>query len=210
MQNTREMKRLYTFKAVYELNSFSRAAEIMFITQAAVSIQIQQLEEEVEAIFFQRNGRNSIIPTEAGRLFYKQVIKMIDEWQNTMTLLNEVSNIRNRCTIGCSHSFSNTYLPSLVVQLIKQFPAVDFKFSVDNSQVVYDGVMKRTIDFGVIERALPIEESLERIQLVADSLVLAGNPDGKQWIMREQDSGIHYYNKMFLDEEGITPRLLSQ
>ena len=62
------------FLMVVEKKSFSKAAKALFLTQPAVSFQIQMLEEHYGTRLFDRVSRN-IILTEAGELLYKSPLK---------------------------------------------------------------------------------------------------------------------------------------
>ncbi|MGC2920398.1 LysR family transcriptional regulator, partial [Enterococcus faecium] len=57
-------KLLTTFRAVYETSNFSRAAEVLFLSQPAVSNQIKQLERVLNIDLFQRNGSKEMLPTK--------------------------------------------------------------------------------------------------------------------------------------------------
>jgi hypothetical protein len=63
-------KRLLVFKAVADLNSFTKAAERVHITQPAVTFQIRELEQEIGMLLFNRE-RNTIAITEAGKVVLK-------------------------------------------------------------------------------------------------------------------------------------------
>mgnify|MGYP003365434220 CR=1 FL=1 len=66
-------KWLETFKVVYETKNFSKASEILFISQPTVSAQIKQLENELRTQLFIRNGRKEIIVTAQAELLYERV-----------------------------------------------------------------------------------------------------------------------------------------
>lgn len=64
MEGVSMFKLLKTFRAVYETRNFSKAAELLYISQPAVSNQIKQLEEELDIQLFVRNGRQEFITTK--------------------------------------------------------------------------------------------------------------------------------------------------
>ncbi|MCF2023302.1 LysR family transcriptional regulator, partial [Escherichia coli] len=83
-------KLLTTFRAVYETRNFSRAAEVLFLSQPAVSNQIKQLERELNIDLFQRNGRKEMLPTKQADLLYERTLVLLEEWEETQQkLLNE-------------------------------------------------------------------------------------------------------------------------
>ncbi|WP_120487864.1 LysR family transcriptional regulator [Brochothrix thermosphacta] len=62
---------LHTYVTVYELRNFSKAAEVLYISQPTVSVHIQKLEEMTDTPLFIRNEKKSVQPTEFGDLFIK-------------------------------------------------------------------------------------------------------------------------------------------
>ncbi len=63
-----ELRQLRYFKAACELQNFSEAARVLYISQSTLSQQIKQLEDELEVLLFDRIGKR-IVPTEAGLAF---------------------------------------------------------------------------------------------------------------------------------------------
>lgn len=201
----KEFKRLYTFKVVYESNSFTEAAKILFVTQAGVSVHIQQLENELDVSLFDRNTRHKITPTEEGRILYQQVSKLLDQWNDTVHLLNKVSASKLSCSIGASNSFSISYLPDLMDFLIAKHPNVEFTLKEQNSETIYNAVLQRDLDFGFVERPFALSEKANTQEVLHDQLVLAGNPSSSLWLLREDHSGIQHYNLNYLDQNNLKP-----
>lgn len=76
-----ELRHLKTFAAAAERESFTRAAEVMELTQAAVSQQVAALEQELGVELFERHGRGVRL-TEQGRRLYtyaRQILDLVDE-----------------------------------------------------------------------------------------------------------------------------------
>ncbi len=63
-----ELRQLKYFKEACELQNFSEAARVLYISQSTLSQQIKQLEDELDVLLFDRIGKR-IVPTEAGWLF---------------------------------------------------------------------------------------------------------------------------------------------
>ena len=84
------LEQLNNFIAVFELNSFTKAAELLNKTQPSVTLNIKSLEEQMDVSLFDRS-HNRIIPTIAGVNFYteaKKVIKQVDSLKQVMLSLN--------------------------------------------------------------------------------------------------------------------------
>ena len=90
------------FLMVVEKKSFSKAAKALFLTQPAVSFQIQMLEEQYGTRLFDRVSRN-IILTEAGELLYKYATEMSDMQFSLEKDMQELNNtILGRLKVGAS------------------------------------------------------------------------------------------------------------
>ena len=90
-----ELRALKTFIVSAEKMNFTQAAEQLGYTQAAVSIQIKQLEEELETPLFNRIGRNVYL-TEKGREFLSRAQYIIRYTEDSVSLITE-KNTRIRC-----------------------------------------------------------------------------------------------------------------
>ena len=76
------LEKLETFKIVYETQNFSKAAELLFVSQPTVSAHIKQLEEELNTQLFIRNGRMNILATPQAHLLYQRGLNLLDDWQH--------------------------------------------------------------------------------------------------------------------------------
>lgn len=75
-------KLIETFRIVYETRNFSKAAELLFISQPTVSAQIKQLEHDLKTDLFIRQGRKEIIATPPADILYEKSIDLLDEWKH--------------------------------------------------------------------------------------------------------------------------------
>lgn len=195
-------KWLETFKVVYETKNFSKASEILFISQPTVSAQIKQLENELRTQLFIRNGRKEIIVTAQAEILYEKVSDLIDDWEKIQQAVQTDQNQMTHCVIGASHTFANYVLPKLMIELYQAFPRMHFKIKMMNSMEVLQALEQHTIDLGFIEKPLSSNQ-ITRYPLMEDQLVLAGDVLAGPWLVRENSSGVYYYTKRFLDEKDI-------
>ncbi|WP_313630550.1 LysR substrate-binding domain-containing protein [Enterococcus devriesei] len=195
-------KWLETFKVVYETKNFSKASEILFISQPTVSSQIKQLENELNTQLFIRSGRKEVLVTQQAEILYERVVDLIDDWENLYQAVQINQQQTIRCVIGASHTFANYILPNLLIDLYQNFPHIRFSVQMMNSLEVLQAVEHHTVDLGFIEKPLS-SANIKRVSLMEDQLVLAGDPKTGPWLIRENTSGVHYYTKRFLDEGDI-------
>ncbi|EOO27001.1 hypothetical protein IIU_05962 [Bacillus cereus VD133] len=200
------LEALKVFIKVYEQRNFTRASELLFISQPTISTKIKQLEQQLNTTFFIRKGPKSIIPTEAAHTFYEYALQAVDAWQHTVDQLQNQPK-RMRCLIGCSNTIGVHYLPTIMPTLISTFPYIDFSIHMHNSEQVVSHLMKHTVDIGLIEK--PIDTyPLQKVTLCKDELVFAGNIDSPIWLMREKHSGIHFFNELYIAEQNINAQFI--
>lgn len=193
-------KLLTTFRVVYETRNFSRTAELLYLSQPAVSNQIKQLERELGVDLFQRNGRKEMQPTKQADLLYERALVLLEEWDDTQQKLLDEQNEEELCRIVASHTFAVYLLPKLMKELLAKFPKINFSIDFANSHDALDQVAKHEADFGFIEK--PLETSgVQRYSLIEDDLVVAGSPENKLWLVRETSSGVFHYTQRYFEEK---------
>ena len=198
----RMLKLLTTFRVVYETRNFSRTAELLFLSQPAVSNQIKQLERELGVILFERNGRKEMKPTKQADLLYERALVLLEEWQETQQQLLDEQNEEEVCRIVASHTFAVYLLPKLLKDLLLKYPKINFVIAYANSHDALEQVAKHEADFGFIEK--PLETSgVQRFSLMEDEVVIAGDPDSQLWLVRETTSGVFHYTQRYFEEKNI-------
>ena len=98
-----ELRTLRTFQRVAQLKSFSKAAAALGYTQAAVTIQIQQLEKELHTRLFDRFGK-TISLTQQGTIFYDYACRILDESEKAKLALQEAQELEGHLRIGMTES----------------------------------------------------------------------------------------------------------
>lgn len=200
-----DFRKLEAFCKVYEQRSFSRAGEVLFLSQPTVSAHVQSLEKEAGVKLLDRMGR-TVLPTPAGTALYKHGIKAFAELEAAR---NEISrlmgDIAGELVLGASTIPASFLLPDLVVGFVEQYPKVSLRLVVGDSSAVIKGVLDGELMLGVVgaDEKYP---DLEFTPVVDDELVLTAAPGSKfiarskgvygvddlrswPWIMREEGSG---------------------
>jgi DNA-binding transcriptional LysR family regulator len=146
-----DTRQLAAFCAVVERKSFSQAAELLGISQPAVSLQIRSLEQRLGTQLLDRSGRR-VEPTEAGMRLYRgsQRLLALEE-----QLVEDVSSgdggpLRGTLELGASSGPGETVLPVLLCEFQRQHPEVRVALSVFDTQTVVDLVARRELELGVV------------------------------------------------------------
>lgn len=119
-----EIRNIVTFLKVAELNSFTKAATALGYTQSNITMQIKQLENELNCLLFDRIGK-SIFLTEQGKDFMKYAITIVSSVENAKLSLADNSTPSGELNIGLLESLCITYLPELIRGFYQQYPNVN-------------------------------------------------------------------------------------
>ncbi|MBL7780928.1 MAG: LysR family transcriptional regulator [Saprospiraceae bacterium] len=141
-----ELRQIKYFLGVAETLNFSRAAVNLNIVQPALSRQIQQLEQELGVVLFERNNRNVLL-TPAGAYLRDEMIKLDKHFQDT---LNHAISIQNgyvgTLRIGYPGSALYSILPEVLCLLQQKLPLLDGVLSEMAEVKVLDSIVNGHID----------------------------------------------------------------
>ncbi|MEE8242894.1 MAG: selenium metabolism-associated LysR family transcriptional regulator [candidate division NC10 bacterium] len=181
------LSQLKAFLAVAQDRSFSRAAEKLYLTQPAVSKQIQALEEGLGMRLFDRVGR-SILLTEAGNILHDHahiVFQTLEEARETITQLRGLQ--RGHLRISAASTIGTYMLPQPLGELKAQFPGIEISLAITNKAQVVQQVLNHEVELGFV--GPPVEPAeLEREEYLLDELVLILAPTHR--LAREESVGV--------------------
>lgn len=116
-----ELRHLSYFVAVVEEQSFTRAAEKLFIAQPPLSRQIQNLEELLGVRLFERGSR-PLKTTPAGQFFYQHALKLLANAEEIQTMTRRVAHEEQQLNIGFVGSLLLGLLPQIIYLYRQQHP----------------------------------------------------------------------------------------
>ncbi|MDX1594389.1 MAG: LysR family transcriptional regulator [Gammaproteobacteria bacterium] len=212
------LRQLRVFEAVARHLSFTRAAEELFLTQPAVSMQVKQLEQHVELPLFEQVGKKVSL-TEAGRemQFYSRAI---------MQLLDEADDVLDGLR-GGEHGHLGLAVPStanqMTMNLLAAFrrrnPAFTFSIDITNREGLLRRLELNECDLVIMGRP-PEEVALEAVAFMENPLVVIAAPDHplaerrridpaslrqETFVIREPGSGTRIAMERFFAEHGWHP-----
>jgi len=171
-----EIRQLKAFLAIAEAKTFTAGARRVNVTQAAISMQIRQLEDEVGLPLFTRTPRRVIL-TEAGEYLLDRARKILREHDSALAEIAEVAGAEHgRLRIGSSSSsFAANELPGLLQALRTKFPNADLSVVAGTSQRLVDKIMHGEVDIAFV--SLPVDNSSIATDLLfSDEIVAIGHP----------------------------------
>ncbi len=171
-----DLKNYIAFLAVADQSSFSRAAEILYITQPAVSKRIALLEQDLGASLFDRIG-HKVILNEAGKALYPVAQRIKYNFKQSHQVINDLSGeISGRLSLVTSHHIGLRRLPNSLKQYAQQHPQVQFDIAFMDSEDACQEIEKGNYELAVITLPLKPLKKLKLTPLWDDSLVIAIAP----------------------------------
>jgi len=197
-------KQLEAFVRVAELQSFTRAAKQLYMSQPAISFQIKALEEDLSVILLQRSERKVAL-TEAGRLLYPEAKQMLGHYNKIKAGLDALRGLKSgHMIIGASTIPGEYLLPAVIGSFRSKYPGVRVNLRIAGSGDVLKWLQERDIDLGVVG-AIGEQENVEFTKWLDDELVLVV-PPGHRWSGKTIDISDLLYEKLILREEGSGTR----
>jgi DNA-binding transcriptional LysR family regulator len=153
-----DIKHLQYFIEVSNFNSFSRAADHLFITQPTISKMIKNLESELGVALFDRS-RKQLALTDAGLIILEQA-KLIDKaFKNLETELDNLTGLKKgHIRIGLPPIFNAHDFLKIVGSFHEKYPGITFQLVEDGSKKIEEDVGKNLLDVGII--VLPTKNEL--------------------------------------------------
>jgi DNA-binding transcriptional LysR family regulator len=203
-------EQINAFYAVATAGSFSAAAEKIFRTQSAVSIQIARLENTIGRRLFHRTTK-SIELTEAGKIFLDYVEKirnLLTEAQQELLDLEKME--RGRLSISTSDTTACYLLPGILQTYKDRYPGIEVVVRNSTSLQTIEKVMNNEVDIGIATLAF-LKPGLEVIPLFSRFDVVICHPDHplagrKQVYLKDLEKHIC----VLLDDHCSSRRILDQ
>ena len=143
--------RLKVFYSAARNLSFTKAAQDLFISQPAVTRHIKNLEDQYQALLFERQG-NKIALTEAGELLLHHTDRILQEYHALNYEMHLLHNDHvGQLRMGASTTIAQYVLPPYLARFIEDFPHADISMLNGNSRFIERSLDERTIDLGLIE-----------------------------------------------------------
>lgn len=202
------MDPLKVFVTVIEQKNFSRAGDILNLSQPGVSLHIRNLENELGTKLIYRSPKQVQI-TEPGKILYRHAKQMLNHYETAKREINEFNNVvSGSMKIGASFTIGEYYLPKVLAEFAAQYPMVDIQIIISNSNDVIQGIRSNKLDIGLIEGETDYKD-IDVMPFMNDEMIVVVPPDhplsqmdliegnmlqNQTWVLREQGSGTRTYS----------------
>ncbi|MGE7589901.1 selenium metabolism-associated LysR family transcriptional regulator [Peribacillus sp. NPDC101480] len=206
------MDPLKVFVTVIEQKNFSRAGDILNLSQPGVSLHIRNLENELGTKLIYRSPKQVQI-TEPGKILYRHAKQMLNHYETAKREINEFNNVvSGTMKIGASFTIGEYYLPKVLAEFAAQYPMVDIQIIISNSNDVIQAIRSNKLDIGLIEGETDYKD-IDVRPFMNDEMIVVVPPDhplsqmdliegnmlqNQTWVLREQGSGTRTYSDKLL------------
>ncbi|HEY2970972.1 MAG TPA: LysR family transcriptional regulator [Pyrinomonadaceae bacterium] len=206
-----EIRQLRAFIAIAELGTFTAGALRVHVTQAAISMQIRQLENELGAKLFIRAPRRVML-TEAGEQLLQRARQILRDHDAALDEIAELAGAeRGRLRIGSASAMVTTdVLPKLLKEVRNQHPGAEITVASGTSEALVQQILAGELDIAFV--SLPVEaRGINTERLSQDQLVAIASPRHKFAKQRTISAYTLAGEKLILGERGgNTRRLIDQ
>ena len=168
------LDQLRILRAIVSEGSFKKAADRLYVTQPAVSLQIQNLEKQLEVCLFDRGGRKAKL-TEAGQLLVNYCDRILNQCQEACRAIEDLHNLKGGSLVIGASQTTGTYLMPRMIGLFRQkYPEVTVQLQVHSTRRTGWSVANGQIDLAIIGGELPpdLNELLQVVPYATDELAL--------------------------------------
>ncbi|GGH43987.1 selenium metabolism-associated LysR family transcriptional regulator [Paenibacillus silvae] len=210
---------LHIFYTVAEKGSFSAAAQALHMTQPAVTMQIQSLEDYFGTKLLHRSTKK-IELSEAGRTLLphaKRSVELVRQTDEAMSAFTQ--KLQGRLQLGASLTIGEYVLPRMLGPFAKQYPDISIVMKVMNTTQIMDEILKHQLNFGLIEAPIhhpdmivePVmQDELKLIVPAGHDLAGRGKVNLEEvmnypFVLREEGSGTRQVMEGQLQKKKIDP-----
>jgi len=210
------LRQLKVFESVARHLNYTRAAEELFLTQPAVSMQVKQLEGQLGVALFEQLGKR-IHLTEAGRevhAYTRTIIQHLDELETVLDRIKGLKGGKLRISVATT---ANYFIPTLLGTFSRRYPGVTISLDVTNRETLLQQLTENTVDLVVMGQP-PAELDAEADAFMENPLVIVAPPDhpmahekkislerlqDEVFLVREPGSGTRISMERFFTERGM-------
>ncbi|MFN2597512.1 MAG: LysR family transcriptional regulator [Pyrinomonadaceae bacterium] len=217
-----EIRQLRALAAIAEARTFTAAAARVHVTQAAISMQIKQLEGEVGLPLFVRTPRRCVL-TEAGERLLEHAQRILREHDGALAEMAELSGATHgRLRVGsASAMFSSDPLPQILHELHGEHPHAEVSVVSGTSESLVKQIVAGDLDIAFV--SLPVEaRGVQTELLLRDELIAIASPEhpnarqrvvsayalaGERLNLGERGGNTRRLIDEFFEQAGLKPRV---
>lgn len=213
------LRQLQVFECIARLNSFSRAAEELHLTQPTVSMQVKKLTDLLETPLFEQIGRKVYL-TNAGQVLYDASNNILNQLSIAEQKINHIKGFSGGSVKLSVISTAQYFVPKVIHKFTEQYPDVTVIMRVGNKESLLERIQQNKDDFYLLGQP-PEDLNVDSFQLAINPLAFVAssqNPLVKKklniedltnepFLMRETGSGIRSHIEKVFEEFHFQPHI---
>jgi DNA-binding transcriptional LysR family regulator len=205
------LQQLRILKAVATEKNFTKAAEVLYLSQPSLSKQIKTLEKNLDILLINREN-NKISLTENGKVFLQYSERILALCEESCRALIDLKNgDRGNLTVGASQTIGTYLMPKVLALFAQNYPQIDLKVQVNSTRLIANNVLNREIDIAVVGGEIPneLKKNLTIKHFVEDELSLIiskSHPFAKK--KRINKENLYYLNFITLNSNSTIRKFI--
>nr|WPV76500.1 rubisco operon transcription regulator [Naviculales sp.] len=151
------LQQLRILKAISTEKSFTKAAELLHLSQPSLSKQVKALEKNLDVSLINREN-NKIFLTESGKVFLQYSERILALCEESCRALIDLKNgERGNLTVGASQTIGTYLMPRVLTLFAQNYPQIHLKVQVNSTRIIAKNVINRKIDVAIVGGEIPNE-----------------------------------------------------
>lgn len=171
-----ELREIATFLQVAQLKSFSKAARQLGYSQAAVTIQIKQLEQELNVHLFDRIGKQTTL-THQGVVFYEYASAVMRDLAQAKDAVADPSELTGRLCLGTIESICASIFPSILKEYHRLYPKVNVSIITDSPETLLNLMNANAIDLVYFLDKRMYDNKWEKVLEAPENIIFVARAD---------------------------------
>ncbi|MCR8644379.1 LysR family transcriptional regulator [Paenibacillus sp. N1-5-1-14] len=185
------ISKLHTFLTLSDCLNFTEAAEQLYCSQPAVSMQIQSLEQDLGVPLFDRIGKKLYL-TRQGELFKPYAEQIVNVLQSAREHIGQLENLSyGTLSFGASNFVGVYLLPAVLGDFSRTYPGIKINMNITSSRQLMNMLETNKVEFLIVSDQLPVDETkFQTSNFYDDELVLivqANHPLAKKKNCKPED-----------------------
>lgn len=216
-----EIRELKYFVTVAKYNSFTKASEVLHVTQPTLSKVVKSLESQLDVTLFHRSSRKSEL-TDVGEVVYGQALKILNLVDELDVVLEDVTHLqKGKIKIGMPPLIGILFFPKMIKGFQEKYPGITIEIDERGANVIKDLVSVGELDVGFVMLPADMDEfhvipytSQQLMLIVNQSNPLAKNQtvmmkelQNEPMLLFSQDFTLHDRILQECEQAGFTPHI---
>ncbi|MDO5027005.1 MAG: LysR family transcriptional regulator [Tissierellia bacterium] len=153
-----DLDKIKSFLTLAKVKNFTKASEELYISQPALSKQIQSLEFELKAPLFDRIGKQTFL-TVQGEEFKRYAEQMLNSYQNSLEHIRQIKNLeQGRINFGATNFIGVYLMPHLISKYNKLYPKIEINMTINSSKNILEMLHKNQLEFSFVSNYIVDDE----------------------------------------------------